>query len=1307
MKHLLTNTNKYIYGGIYCWSISMSLHSLEKVSIPSITQPESTQEGLHEVLSHEYDIDQIISDIELLSEYILKSSEKERISLLSQQGMYSLQHMWESLCKLSGHLERDREMFRINTISALRACELRLSQDDLRKDQISIIHKIMEWFKYLHRYERKIEGNIELNIDQEFENKLKQAYIPFMSLRKITTSEKPSTDWDLPQDSQWEDNSWISSDNAKDLAPLNVESALYQLLKATKNLEQQNLSQEERWKYESDRKYYQDILKNYLPDLGKYIEETTLIDHTAVKDENWVYFIEGVKKDVEIKESDIVFFGELEDTYKWTMVCKDEKWISYLFTKDKKVELKYDAVYKFCEGRAQVKKDGKCWYINEEWEEVIKCQYRETYGFKDWIAWAVIENEEGKRYRFHIDENGSNISNDIYSDIEDFQDWVARVQKEKKRWLIDRNGKKIMECKYERRSKFSEWLAQVYMGWMRGYINTKGELVIKCEYDRVNPFKDGIAQVKKWYLWYIDKDWKEVIKCKYQELGEFEEWKATMKIGDKLGNIDIFWNEIIVEGEYDAIKIISEWRVVIRKQIWSSSKYGYVDEQWNPITECIYDRAESFKWWVARVGKFKKERNSIYRWLIDRNGEEITEYKYRHIGEFVNGLARVSTFDKTWFINQRGEEIVECKYQKIKWFKDGLAIFQISGDCFLYSWYMNQYGKEVIPADYHSRAGDFSYWMAKVEKVDKGYWVINKRNHPIIDFQYFDLVEMGDDGDYKIFWWKKEENSKTTEIIRIKKNYLIKLEKYINMHNLILSENFDDASLAEYFNTSLSKKTVDRLQNPATNFGLSNPIRKTIEGLVSQNPELFFSSTFSIAPNIQELISMINKELWLWGTSNDSRNRNINWREVWKDNAWSYSEESFLKWADPLEKPEKIREVMRIEPAINDFISEGVYSHYTKSGKRARANFPYEVIMLNEQVSSVKMPHVLWKVVLPKPIHAVIDYSSIVVKDESWDIITPEIHTTKLWEVMIDLPEDNYSDITYTLKITQYQPQTPDISSEKYSTFKKSFELKNWLILSEDLGDLPLICKVFLNTIKPLSIKEKIRAVQNFTRSHMYHDIHNGDVVSDKITRPLSEQIKKCHERITEIALKYPDADVTGKVFAWISEDEANLALMLYRALGILSGKLDGFMPENWNGRITTAHKYLMPFVILPSDDGMTPVIYPVDWILPDEESISSFEEPQTEQENDVTSYTTTTKYASESGEQVESRKNHTLLHSLKIQPLLSLIDLRKNSNKPRNSWELLEWAIIQTRKNLQQSEQKGELTIPEEMKSFFENMPS
>lgn len=180
------------------------------------------------------------------------------------------------------------------------------------------------------------------------------------------------------------------------------------------------------------------------------------------------------------------------------------------------IKPKYSGVRSFSEGLAQVVVDNKCGYINTKGEMAIPIIY---YGGSDFID-GITGVQFGNGKWGYIDTKGNTIIQPVYDYLSAFSnDDMAWVQNNGKYGFINKKGELVIPCIYEGVTGFSEGLSGAGNGGLYGFINIKGETVIPFIYRVVYPFSSGLAKAmnKKGYYGYIDKKGKEIIPFTYPE----------------------------------------------------------------------------------------------------------------------------------------------------------------------------------------------------------------------------------------------------------------------------------------------------------------------------------------------------------------------------------------------------------------------------------------------------------------------------------------------------------------------------------------------------------------------------------------------------------------------------------------------------------------------------------------------------------------------------------------------------------------------------------------------------------------------
>jgi hypothetical protein len=82
--------------------------------------------------------------------------------------------------------------------------------------------------------------------------------------------------------------------------------------------------------------------------------------------------------------------------------------------------------------------------------------------------------------------------------------------------------------------------------------------------------------------------------------------------------------------------------------------------------------------------------------FINKEGKELTHYKYHAIGAFSNGLAQISLFNKIGLINTNGIVVVEPTYAAIGEFDDDIAPVIIRTDNNEYLGYIDIHGRKYF-----------------------------------------------------------------------------------------------------------------------------------------------------------------------------------------------------------------------------------------------------------------------------------------------------------------------------------------------------------------------------------------------------------------------------------------------------------------------------------------------------------------------------------------------------------------------------------------------------------------------------------
>lgn len=184
----------------------------------------------------------------------------------------------------------------------------------------------------------------------------------------------------------------------------------------------------------------------------------------------------------------------------------------------------YDGFLGFTEGYAPVIKNGKYGLVNEKWELVLPCAYRELGNVSDGTV-AFYDETVNKYGILEVPENKVLVPAK-YVRVTGFSEGYAAVLDDAVgKWaIINRKGEIIIQPKFWSVSfypsnpyltLFNEGLANVAVADAKwGYIDTKLENVIPFQYVFAEPFKNGLGRVSDGQNWFfIDKTGKCVKDC--------------------------------------------------------------------------------------------------------------------------------------------------------------------------------------------------------------------------------------------------------------------------------------------------------------------------------------------------------------------------------------------------------------------------------------------------------------------------------------------------------------------------------------------------------------------------------------------------------------------------------------------------------------------------------------------------------------------------------------------------------------------------------------------------------------------------
>ncbi len=266
-----------------------------------------------------------------------------------------------------------------------------------------------------------------------------------------------------------------------------------------------------------------------------------------------------------------------------------------------------------------------------------------------------------------------------YSEIGEFEDGLAIVQKNGKCGFVNEEYKEVVPCIYDEIGPFIHGLSIVRIGEMYGAINNEGKITIPLEYPLLIDLSiwcpTMLMAVKNNRFGVVDKANKIIVPFEFDLVQAMFGMIIVTKNGKK--GLYNHKGELVIPIEYDdiaqpsaksqtyALCIAGKWGVVNKKEeIIIPIEYVGVS---HISSGCMYS--------VCKAGKWS---------IINKNGENITPFIYDKIDKdgfgFTCGRLSVCRDDKWGFINRNGREIIECIYDDvIQFFEENRSEVMFNG----------------------------------------------------------------------------------------------------------------------------------------------------------------------------------------------------------------------------------------------------------------------------------------------------------------------------------------------------------------------------------------------------------------------------------------------------------------------------------------------------------------------------------------------------------------------------------------------------------------------------------------------------
>ena len=290
---------------------------------------------------------------------------------------------------------------------------------------------------------------------------------------------------------------------------------------------------------------------------------------------------------------------------------------------------------------------------------------------------------------------------------------------------------------------------------------TGGRFIDAGKYDSASNFSDGLAAVflehKGWG--FIDKTGKEVISTQFQKVGGFSESLAMVHINARWGFIDKIGN-IVIKPQYDTAYSFSEGIAVVEK----SNEVFLIDKTGKIL---LVRNLKEISFNINDVAKFSEgllaahDCASSKRGFVDKIGKFVIEPRFKTVGIFSEGLARVAVYEedkgeRIGFINHSGSFVIPLKFNTDDDFRrnsadfseglaslsEGLSPTITDPERFVY---IDKNGHIVLKTNFFY-AGPFHEGRAHVYDDATGKWGVIDKTGNLITPLIYDLVSDYSDG---------------------------------------------------------------------------------------------------------------------------------------------------------------------------------------------------------------------------------------------------------------------------------------------------------------------------------------------------------------------------------------------------------------------------------------------------------------------------------------------------------------------------------------------------------------------------------
>ncbi|MCB0593200.1 MAG: WG repeat-containing protein [Phaeodactylibacter sp.] len=302
-----------------------------------------------------------------------------------------------------------------------------------------------------------------------------------------------------------------------------------------------------------------------------------------------------------------------------------------------------------------------------------------------------------------IDEQGEVLIEPAFDDIKVFPEYFGVAKRGTPVFFFNSKGHELF-INRTRLRPFSEGLAHFYDQEKRwGYIDSTGRVVIPPRFLEARPFSEGLAAVAdtSGYCSFINKKGEVVFRTNlpnggWQFLGNFKEGRCWFKgEGNKWGcygrsgkvaippafffeNDDLnlqkpYTRDSILQTLFSLPMDFSHGVAAVKASAPGGAvEPAVIDSMGRRIS--LTGKYEDISPFDAHGLAVVANQENKRQGLLNAQGEVLLAPKYRKVGHFINGYARVQAENGRWgLVDKEGEVVVPFQYTEIDTVSEGLA----------------------------------------------------------------------------------------------------------------------------------------------------------------------------------------------------------------------------------------------------------------------------------------------------------------------------------------------------------------------------------------------------------------------------------------------------------------------------------------------------------------------------------------------------------------------------------------------------------------------------------------------------------